>query len=1051
MPAAKPQQPAQWNPEQLLDKNSCEIFCKVRKVHSGDQLRLQYAFPDRSQPSIDFLLILDYVISPRVSRNPNDTAEEAFGFEAREYLRKFLNGAVVRCTWNVDKGKKKNRGKQGSLGAALKELTPKATSAGGDVRLARVYGELKCLRENPKQRYSEALYRDENNWIDVAALMCQQGWAITKRIKEEERHPLWHRCKDAEDAARGGGRGQHQAMQSIRKHTRNLDWSPHYESLFEKFKHKPVQGIVEDVREGSTIRCEIFMPTDGSEISSQMLWVCLSGIQADRMPKPVKTQRMEHEERKRREATNKPFQVLKPTKLAQDAKVHVERRLLHQDVTITLQNYSKTENKVWGTITLGPHDIASYLLRQGLAWTEDWSMAQKNAQMYAQAEQMAQQQGKGRWAGKGSSKQKAQSKAEWVVTQVYNADCVWLSNETAREDGSKAEGKRAYLAHIKAPRENRQAGPGASDVYAWEAKEFVRKSLIGKPIKVKTIYRKQFAARANEKVAPMTEFVSITYDGNKDVAYELVKQGLAKVIRTNEMTRADNYFQLAEANEKARGEGLGVHGDDSKYREPKREDFTLPRMSNDQQRENKKREILTKSRKLMRRLGLGDNIDMGVREVGKRSQDTRSTSQAIPAVIEYVFGATRMKARIEVDGMIYLIILFLGGVRGQRGQDLNESQRKIQKTADDWVRGRVQQRGEVFVEIESLDKNSNFVGHILMGAGRGAQNLSLFLLNKGWVEIFAPAARRSKYGKTLTDAENTAKEEKLGMWENYVEVQETTLQEGNKGDPARSSGPRKHQKHKMEGKKNKAQVTYVESATELFVVFMGEDEYDRSYNTVTNYMRTVNPIVNPIQKGSEFKPGDLVAGLFSGAYYRCRISSIRNKDRIHNVRFIDFGNRGPLKEAEILPLERFNAGGVCTEGTNMKNIEALAKRCRLAGLKPPPEKAADYCNAAGTFFAQHAYGEVEIEILQVRRERKFEIYEVEVKKDGVNLNELMVQDGWCRVDDRAFSMWGGGRDKRECKYPDRLKTLRDLQKDALTKHHGMYQYGNVDSDDDGDM
>lgn len=76
MPAAKPQQPAQWNPEQLLDKNSCEIFCKVRKVHSGDQLRLQYAFPDRSQPSIDFLLILDYVISPRVSRNPNDTAEE---------------------------------------------------------------------------------------------------------------------------------------------------------------------------------------------------------------------------------------------------------------------------------------------------------------------------------------------------------------------------------------------------------------------------------------------------------------------------------------------------------------------------------------------------------------------------------------------------------------------------------------------------------------------------------------------------------------------------------------------------------------------------------------------------------------------------------------------------------------------------------------------------------------------------------------------------------------------------------------------------------------
>ena len=72
--------------------------------------------------------------------------------------------------------------------------------------------------------------------------------------------------------------------------------------------------------------------------------------------------------------------------------------------------------------------------------------------------------------------------------------------------------------------------------------------------------------------------------------------------------------------------------------------------------------------------------------------------------------------------------------------------------------------------------------------------------------------------------------------------------------------------------------------------------------------------------------------------------------------------RGPLKEEEILPLERFDESGVCTAGTAMKNIEALAKRCRLAGLKPPPEKAVDYCNAAGTFFAQHAYGEVEIEV-----------------------------------------------------------------------------------------
>ena len=42
------------------------------------------------------------------------------------------------------------------------------------------------------------------------------------------------------------------------------------------------------------------------------------------------------------------------------------------------------------------------------------------------------------------------------------------------------------------------------------------------------------------------------------------------------------------------------------------------------------------------------------------------------------------------------------------------------------------------------------------------------------------------------------------MWENYVEVQETTLEEVNKGDPTQSSSPRKPEKHKIEGKKKKA-------------------------------------------------------------------------------------------------------------------------------------------------------------------------------------------------------------------------------------------------------
>lgn len=64
-------------------------------------------------------------------------------------------------------------------------------------------------------------------------------------------------------------------------------------------------------------------------------------------------------------------------------------------------------------------------------------------------------------------------------------------------------------------------------------------------------------------------------------------------------------------------------------------------------------------------------------------------------------------------------------------------------------------------------------------------------------------------------------------WVNYVEVEEPVLQEGDMRDPAKALGPKKPEKHSMEGKTNKAQVTYVESATELFVVLMGEEKYDQ--------------------------------------------------------------------------------------------------------------------------------------------------------------------------------------------------------------------------------
>jgi endonuclease YncB( thermonuclease family) len=278
----------------------------------------------------------------------------------------------------------------------------------------------------------------------------------------------------------------------------------------------------------------------------------------------------------------------------------------------------------------------------------------------------------------------------------------------------------------------------------------------------------------------------------------------------------------------------------------------------------------------MKTLGLGSNIDRNRRDAGKRESGTRKTSAKIPAVVEYVFQSSRMKVRIEVDKRMYLVIFLLSGVQSLRGDDLNEKERTVQKKANEWVRRTVQQRDQVFVEIEALDKNSNFVGYMFFKDGRSTINVSQELLRNGWAKVFRNSADRSKYGRMMHRVEEDSKNNQRGLWHDFLETKdsEVAIAVPNKGDPAQASmAPAVPRKHPLQDQKITANVTYVESATELCVVFTGE-AYERDYNRVTNYMNTVNPSRNIIQPDSTFKTGDLAAGLFEGKYYR----SLRCRD-----------------------------------------------------------------------------------------------------------------------------------------------------------------------------
>lgn len=74
---------------------------------------------------------------------------------------------------------------------------------------------------------------------------------------------------------------------------------------------------------------------------------------------------------------------------------------------------------------------------------------------------------------------------------------------------------------------------------------------------------------------------------------------------------------------------------------------------------------------------------------------------------------------------------------------------------------------EVSIQVESTDKAGNFIGWLWVDN----LNLSVALVQEGFATMH-PTADRSKYYRELKNGEDTAKQNKLRRWKDYVEEKE---------------------------------------------------------------------------------------------------------------------------------------------------------------------------------------------------------------------------------------------------------------------------------------
>ncbi|KAH7939386.1 hypothetical protein HPB52_011695 [Rhipicephalus sanguineus] len=345
------------------------------------------------------------------------------------------------------------------------------------------------------------------------------------------------RLRELQEEAQAAGRGKHGP--DAASHVRDVKWTlrdgEDPRTFADRFGKKPVPAVVEHVRDGSTVRV-LLLP------DFHYITLMLSGI---RCP------------------SSRPGEP--ESQYSEEAKYFTESRLLQRDVEVVLEG--ATNQNFVGTVLHPNGNIAEHLLRAGFARCVDWSLASVTggADRLRAAEKEAKEKRLRLWKDytpTGIPIDAKEQRFEGKVVEVINADALVVKV-------GDNELRKIFLSSIRPPRrpeEPKEAAPGGGgkernfrplyDIpFMYEAREFLRKKLIGKQVQVCIDYKQPASNSFPEKTC-----CTVTI-GGINVAEALVGKGLATVVRyrQDDDQRSAHYNDLLAAEMKAQKSARGLH------------------------------------------------------------------------------------------------------------------------------------------------------------------------------------------------------------------------------------------------------------------------------------------------------------------------------------------------------------------------------------------------------------------------------------------------------------------------------------------------------------
>lgn len=800
-----------------------------------------------------------------------------------------------------------------------------------------------------------------------------------------------------------------------------------------EWKGKPIDSIVEQVRDGSLLRVRLLLSSN----RHQLINLHLAGIKTPRVsggggPNSVDT-------------GGEPF--------GEESKFFVETRLLNRDIKVTLlavpqplatptpfsatasaapaaTSAPTTASVLIGTANHPNGDIAAFLLSAGLARVVDWHTGMLASvggmEKYRTAEGIAREKRLNIWrdfvATAITSQMSVPAAArtfEAVVTRVTSGDTINVKREGAEE-------QRIQLSSIRQP-------PKDQSGWAYEAREYLRKRLIGKAVQVQVDYIKPAEAGFEERTyATVRTTTGAKETKGANVGELLIQRGFATVVRhrRDDEDRSPFFDDLLAAESTAATDGKGLHSGKA---------ASVPNFVEASENAGRAHSFLP-----------------GLKRAGR-----------CPAVIDFVASGSRFKVLVPRENA--RLTLVLAGIRAPRtARNAKEKDEPFGREAHDFAVNHVLQR-DVEIEVQSLDKVGGFIGSIYLHGSNGKIDFAQMLVEAGFASVHAHSAEASANGPKLFAAEENAKASKVGMWHDYREADAGAADgesaNGNgtasEGAPSASAAVARSAGGGAPGgawgaaKPAGAAVQAAPARSDYRDIVISdvrgdgtvEKPFAFSVQTLGREIDELEKLMGELAKAyrsappapASFRPqGDVAAKFEDGQWYRASIVRAHAGQKRATVSFYDYGNvLENVPFSDIKPLDAAKFG--------RSRLPAQAAEARLSFVKlfsapvDKPGQVNEYAWEAQERFREYL-GQKLIANVDYR-ETPGNVWHLTLYDPSsadvaagpeASINVSLAKEGWALLDDRV-PYWKS--------YPKMAQALVDGSGEAKRRHLGVFEYG----------